>query len=50
MRALATLVAIASVFGSTVYAETPLERGSYLVNTIMTCKLTPPMGFPTMPR
>lgn len=37
MKSLATLVALASVVGSTAYAETPLERGSYLVNTIMTC-------------
>lgn len=37
MKSLATLVALASVIGSTAYAETPLERGSYLVNTIMTC-------------
>ena len=37
MRSLATLFALASVLGSTAYAETPLERGSYLVNTIMTC-------------
>ena len=37
MKMLATLVALASVIGSAAYAETPLERGSYLVNTIMTC-------------
>jgi mono/diheme cytochrome c family protein len=37
MKSLATLVALASVIGSAAYAETPLERGSYLVNTIMTC-------------
>src|SRR6185437_11402553 len=37
MRSLATLFTLASVLGSTAYAETPLERGSYLVNTIMTC-------------
>ncbi|HTV37891.1 MAG TPA: cytochrome c [Xanthobacteraceae bacterium] len=37
MRSLATLVALASVISSAAYAETPLERGSYLVNTIMTC-------------
>jgi mono/diheme cytochrome c family protein len=37
MRLLATLVALTSIVGSAAYAETPLERGSYLVNTIMTC-------------
>jgi mono/diheme cytochrome c family protein len=37
MRSLATLVAFTSIVGSAAYAETPLERGSYLVNTIMTC-------------
>jgi mono/diheme cytochrome c family protein len=37
MKSLATLVALASVIGSAAYAESPLERGSYLVNTIMTC-------------
>ena len=37
MKSLATLVALASLIGSTAYAETQLERGSYLVNTIMTC-------------
>ncbi len=37
MKSLVTLVALASVMGSAAHAETPLERGSYLVNTIMTC-------------
>jgi mono/diheme cytochrome c family protein len=37
MRSLATLVALTSIVGSAAYAETPLERGSYLVNTVMTC-------------
>ena len=37
MRSLATLVAFTSIVGSAAYAETPIERGSYLVNTIMTC-------------
>jgi len=37
MKSLVTLVTLASVMGSAAYAETPLERGSYLVNTIMTC-------------
>jgi len=37
MKSLATLVALASVIGSAAYAETPIKRGSYLVNTIMTC-------------
>ena len=37
MKSLVTLVALASVIGGAAYAETPLERGSYLVNTIMTC-------------
>ncbi len=37
MKSLATLVALASFIGSAAYAETPLERGSYLVNTLMTC-------------
>ncbi len=37
MKWLATLVALASVVAGAARAETPLERGSYLVNTIMTC-------------
>lgn len=37
MKSLVTLVALASVIGGAAFAETPLERGSYLVNTIMTC-------------
>jgi mono/diheme cytochrome c family protein len=37
MKLLATLVALGSVVGSAAHAESQLERGSYLVNTIMTC-------------
>jgi mono/diheme cytochrome c family protein len=37
MKSLATLVALAGVIGGAAHAETALERGSYLVNTIMTC-------------
>lgn len=37
MMRLATLSIAALMFGSSAYADTPLERGSYLVNTIMTC-------------
>jgi mono/diheme cytochrome c family protein len=37
MRRLATLSIAATVIAGTAYADTPLERGSYLVNTIMTC-------------
>lgn len=37
MKLFATFVALTSVIGSAAYAETPLERGSYLVNTVMTC-------------
>lgn len=37
MKRLATLVALACAMAGTASAETPLERGSYLVNTIMTC-------------
>lgn len=37
MKRLATLVALASALAGSAYAESPLERGSYLVNTIMTC-------------
>jgi mono/diheme cytochrome c family protein len=37
MRLLATLAAFAAVIGSAAQAEPPFERGSYLVNTIMTC-------------
>lgn len=37
MKSLAMLVMLASAVGGVAYAETPLERGSYLVNTIMTC-------------
>jgi mono/diheme cytochrome c family protein len=38
MKSFATLAALASVVvAGSAYAETPLERGSYLVNTIMTC-------------
>ncbi|MGH6677128.1 MAG: c-type cytochrome, partial [Xanthobacteraceae bacterium] len=37
MKWLATLLVLASAMIGTACAETPLERGSYLVNTIMTC-------------
>lgn len=37
MKSLATLVVLACAMAGTAFAETPLERGSYLVNTIMTC-------------
>jgi mono/diheme cytochrome c family protein len=37
MLRLATLSIAAVVIASAAYADTPLERGSYLVNTIMTC-------------
>jgi mono/diheme cytochrome c family protein len=37
MKSLTTLVALVSIIGSAAYAETPIQRGSYLVNTIMTC-------------
>jgi mono/diheme cytochrome c family protein len=38
MKSLATLAALAAVvIAGSAYAEAPLERGSYLVNTIMTC-------------
>ena len=37
MMRLATLSVAALMIGSSAYADTPLERGSYLVNTIMTC-------------
>ena len=38
MKSLATLAVLASVvIAGSASAETPLERGSYLVNTIMTC-------------
>src|SRR5580700_6909304 len=31
------ILAAAAVIGGAAYADTPVERGSYLVNTIMTC-------------
>ncbi len=37
MKRLAMLTVLATVVAGTAQAETPLERGSYLVNTIMTC-------------
>ena len=37
MKWLATLVVLACMLIGTAFAETPTERGSYLVNTIMTC-------------
>jgi hypothetical protein len=37
MKSLAMLVALTCLVGRAAHAETPLERGSYLVNTIMTC-------------
>lgn len=37
MKRIVALTALACVISGTAYAETPLERGSYLVNTIMTC-------------
>lgn len=37
MIRLATLSMMAVLIGSSAWAETPVERGSYLVNTIMTC-------------
>lgn len=37
MKSLAVLVTLASIIGGAAYADAPLERGSYLVNTIMTC-------------
>ena len=37
MKWLATLVVLACTLTGTAFAETPTERGSYLVNTIMTC-------------
>jgi mono/diheme cytochrome c family protein len=37
MKSLTTIVALTCLIGGAAYAETPLERGSYLVNTIMTC-------------
>jgi mono/diheme cytochrome c family protein len=37
MRFVVLLVAAAVVAGTAVRADTPLERGNYLVNTIMTC-------------
>jgi mono/diheme cytochrome c family protein len=37
MRLVVLTVAAAVVAGTAVRADTPLERGSYLVNTIMTC-------------
>ncbi len=37
MMRLATLSIAALMIGGSAYADTPLERGSYLVNTIMTC-------------
>ena len=37
MKWLAILVVLACTLPGTAFAETPTERGSYLVNTIMTC-------------
>jgi mono/diheme cytochrome c family protein len=37
MKRFGTVVVLASLVAGTAYAQTPLERGSYLVNTIMTC-------------
>jgi mono/diheme cytochrome c family protein len=37
MKLLTTLVVLGCMIAGAAYAETPLERGSYLVNTIMTC-------------
>jgi mono/diheme cytochrome c family protein len=37
MKWLATLVVLACTLTTMAFAETPTERGSYLVNTIMTC-------------
>jgi mono/diheme cytochrome c family protein len=37
MKWMATLVALASAMAGAAHAESQLERGSYLVNTIMTC-------------
>ncbi len=37
MMRLATLSIAALMIGGSAYADTPVERGSYLVNTIMTC-------------
>ena len=37
MHRLAALFVAVLAFGGTALAETPVERGSYLVNTIMTC-------------
>src|ERR1700734_1993707 len=37
MMRLATLSIAAAMIAGTAYADTPVERGAYLVNTIMTC-------------
>src|ERR1051326_3664381 len=37
MKRIVALTALVWAIAGTAYAETPLERGSYLVNTIMTC-------------
>jgi len=37
MKRFAFVPVVAALFWSTAWAETPVERGSYLVNTIMTC-------------
>jgi len=37
MKRIVVLTALACAIAGTAYAETPVERGSYLVNTIMTC-------------